>query len=82
MKLGRSHRYFFSKEDVEIFGQRKRKTFGENNGSAKLTEQKVIEIKKLLLNKIPATTIAKQYGVGQSQILRIKNGESWKHIIS
>lgn len=46
----------------------------------KLTEENVIEIKQLLKQKVAATTIAKQFGVSQSNILAIKHGEIWKHI--
>lgn len=51
---------------------------GSKVGSAKLTEDQVIEIKKLL-KKHPKdlTRISKQFGVTQRAVSSIRNGESW-----
>lgn len=50
---------------------------------AKLSTTKVILIKKLLQNpnrKTRIKMIAKQFGVSEMQIFRIKSGENWGHI--
>lgn len=52
---------------------------GEANKNAKLTEQQVIEIKRLLpthQNK----TIAQMYGVSRDTIYHIRIGRLWKHV--
>lgn len=57
------------------------KSIGENHGSAKLTEEQVIEIIKLLnSNKIKQSKIAKIYNVSEVAISRIKLGKVWKHL--
>jgi len=50
---------------------------GERCGSAKLTELQVIAIRND--NRLQRI-IAKEYGVRESQISRIKNGVRWAHI--
>jgi hypothetical protein len=54
----------------------------KSNG-AKLTVTKVMLIKKLLAKpeqKTRLKMIAKQFGVSEMQIRRIKSGENWGHI--
>ena len=47
----------------------------------KLTESKVIMIKKLLRNdKNRLKMIAKQFGITHTQLNRIRSGENWKHV--
>lgn len=47
----------------------------------KLTETQVIRIKKMLIrNNTRAKMIAKQFGVSEMQISRIKSGENWGHV--
>ena len=63
-----------------------RKNLLEHNIKAngrKLTVTKVILIKKLLTKPNQRTRmkmIAKQFGVSEMQIYRIKSGENWGHI--
>lgn len=59
--------------------QKGRSTFGVKNGNAKLTEEKVKEIRVLNLSR---GEIAERYGVSQVQIGRIRSGKQWKHIIN
>ena len=47
---------------------------GEKNGRAVLTVEKVAEIRA---SSVPYRKLAAQYGVGLSQIGRIKSGEQW-----
>jgi len=52
---------------------------GEKNGRSKLTEQQVIDIRS---DKIKSSrTLSKEYGVSGTQILRIRNGITWKYIL-
>ncbi len=53
---------------------------GENNGRSKLTSLEVIEIKKLIKNKIKLKNIAKQFNVHPNTISEIKREIKWKHI--
>lgn len=47
----------------------------------KLTETKVLIIKKLLRNdKNRLKMIAKQFGITHTQLNRIRSGENWKHV--
>lgn len=68
------------------FVKQARKKLHEHNLSAdgkKLTVTKVILIKKLLANpksKTRLKMIAKQFGVSEMQIRRIKSGENWSQV--
>ena len=53
---------------------------GELNGRSVLSERDVKNIKHLLCKNIPATQIARVYGVGNSTIYNIKSGNTWNHI--
>ena len=59
---------------------KKRTTFGSKNPMSKLTEEQVIEIKKMLLLEIPGTKIAKKFNVSQISISNIKLNKAWKHV--
>ena len=50
---------------------------GSNNGSAKINESQALEIKH---SKSSVSVTAKKYGIGESQVVRIRNGISWPHI--
>lgn len=48
----------------------------------KLTESKVMMIKKLLRNdKNRLKMIARQFGITHTQLNRIRSGENWKHVV-
>lgn len=53
---------------------------GEKRGHAKLDKEKVVAILCMLIAGKSAYSLAKLYGVTQSVIYGIKNGEKWKHI--
>lgn len=53
---------------------------GSENGSSKLSENQVKEIKGLILEGHSCHRIGKEFGVSHQTILRIKNGKNWKHI--
>lgn len=53
---------------------------GSHNGMAKLTDEKVREIKVLLNSGMVQHKIADIYGVSRSCILSIKLNSRWKHV--
>lgn len=57
-----------------------RHLFGEDHGSAVLTNQDVRSIKLMLGNGISQRRIAKRFGVSQNKICSIKLGKTWSHI--
>jgi len=49
--------------------------------NSKLTEMQVIKIKKMLARgSMKPYRIAQQFGISQTQLIRIKNGTNWGHI--
>ena len=57
--------------------------FNLNADGRKLTVTRVIHLKKLLKNPNQKTRIkmlAKQFGISEMQVNRIKRGENWGHI--
>jgi hypothetical protein len=52
---------------------------GENVYNAKLTNETVIRIKKLIKNKVNQSAIARHYRVSQTLINNIARNISWKH---
>ena len=53
---------------------------GENRGSAKLSNDDAIAIKRLLLKGEKGISIARKFGVVRKTIYDIKSGKTWKHI--
>ena len=53
---------------------------GELNVFCKLTEQQVVQIKKLLDNGVPNVQIASKFNISQQNICNIKKGRSWRHV--
>lgn len=51
--------------------------YGEKSHTAKLNDEKV---RAILADKRSQAAIARDYGVTQSQISRIKNGHVWEHV--
>jgi hypothetical protein len=57
--------------------------FNLKSDGRKLTSTKVIHLKKLLSNpdqKNRIKMLAKQFGISEMQVYRIKRGENWSHI--
>lgn len=70
-----------TKHSSETRKKMSKKQKGSNNPSALLTEDKVIEIKKLFaLKEHTVKQIADMYGVSKSTIENIKYGLTWKHV--
>jgi hypothetical protein len=57
--------------------KKKRQAYGERQPGAKLTDAKIIAIRK---DPRPQREIATSYGVHQSAIWLVKNGKAWKHL--
>jgi hypothetical protein len=53
---------------------------GTKNGNAKLTDETVREIKRLLATGLPQQIIAEKFGVKQRTISDIRTGTSWTHV--
>lgn len=53
---------------------------GSTNGQSKLTEDKVLEIRKLFKDGTRQHELAKMYNIDSSLISRIVNRKRWKHI--
>lgn len=53
---------------------------GEKSGTAKLTEENVIDILKMLQQKLPYSEIKKKYPIADAQISRIKHRKRWGHL--
>lgn len=69
-------------KNPKVLAERGKVRFDGHKG-AKLTSTDVIRIKKMLANpnrKTRLKMIAKQFGVSDMQITRIKSGENWGHI--
>lgn len=59
----------------------KNRPLAQRTRNYKLTESKVIIIKKLLRSdKNRLKMIAKQFGITHTQLNRIRSGENWKHV--
>ena len=54
---------------------------GEKSSNAKLTNQRAIEIKQMLKEKVPVVDIVQKFNSKPSTIYDIKDGKTWKHII-
>lgn len=53
---------------------------GEDSSSSKFTNDNIIEIRRMLIQDIPMTEIAKVFNVSSESIRLIKIGKTWKHI--
>lgn len=61
-------------EDMRNKGRRKNINSGEKNGRAKLTAEQAERIRADIRGK---RTIAKEFGVSQAQVQRIRLGQQW-----
>lgn len=53
---------------------------GELNGCAKLTEQQVSEIRRLVAEGYTQRSVAHQFGISYAQVSRIHLNQRWKHL--
>lgn len=54
--------------------------YGSATSNAKLSEQDVTQVKKMLIEKVAMTKIAATFGVSAQTIAKIKQGEAWTHV--
>jgi hypothetical protein len=59
---------------------KKRTTLGSKNAQTKLTENDVLEIRRLLTTYIQSKEICLKYDISSTTLNNIKTGKSWKHI--
>jgi DNA invertase Pin-like site-specific DNA recombinase len=50
---------------------------GERHGQSKLTEN---DARKIIASDLPAKKLARQFGIGETQVYRIKSGLRWGHL--
>ena len=75
------HLFLGTQKDNMIDSKNKgRRAKGEDNGSSKLTNMQVVEIKELLQRNIPHSLIAVIYKVSLTSIYNISSGLRWSHI--
>lgn len=67
-------------DNIDDMHNKDRHAKGSINGSAKLSEDDVKEIKRLLKTSMTQTEISDLYGVKQNTISGIKTGKFWKHV--
>ena len=53
---------------------------GENHGNAKLTDENVISIRKLLSEGAKGKMLAEEFGVSKTTISEIKHKKVWRHL--
>lgn len=53
---------------------------GSRNGASKLTETKVLQIKRLLAKGQSAASIGRKYGVSDVTVCWIRSGKLWRHV--
>lgn len=68
------------KENID--DQFRHQTFclGERSPKSKLTEEQVLEIRRLLDAGVFHKDIAKKFGIGMTRISYIRNNKAWKHL--
>lgn len=54
---------------------------GDSHYARKLSSKDIPDVRRKILDGMPQTEIAKQYGVSNYAIHDIKRGKSWKHIV-
>lgn len=68
-------------DNVDDQVSKKRQCYGEYNGRAILTEDKVRRIKALYrTKKYTQTELGKMFGAGQNTISKIVTGKQWRHV--
>ena len=55
---------------------------GERHGQAKMTAEKVAELRRLLANGLTNTGAAKMFGIHEKTVRDIRAGKIWKHALA
>ena len=71
---------FTEERKNNISKSKKGQLLGEKNPATNLTEEKVIQIKRLFLEGNSKLSISKQFNCGWTTVARIIKGETWSHI--
>lgn len=58
-----------------------RHSHGDRHPDAKLSEDQVMEIRRLMLTDTPRRQIAERFGTSIHNVYRIAGGYSWKHLL-
>lgn len=53
---------------------------GESSGTAKLTNDMVVEIREKRARGVPRAILSKEYGVNENSIYNISSRKTWRHI--
>ena len=78
-----SHLFLGTHKDnmVDMLSKGRQKgAIGSKNIKAKLSEENVLEIRRLIQEKVIISEIAKSFSVTKGSIYKIKSGTYWKHI--
>lgn len=67
-------------DNVADMVAKQRQQRGSRNGHAKLTEQNVRVIRKLLVGGVSKPEIGRRFGVDRSVISMISSGKRWRHV--
>lgn len=67
-------------KDYSIVSEKLKKIVGTQKASAKLDDEKVVQIRKMLQNNKTCIHISKIFNVNRRTIGDIKNNKSWKHV--
>ena len=76
-----SHLFLGTPKDNMVDMARKGRTgvsLGEKHGISKLKEEQVLEIRKMLENRLTQREISEKFGVSQSAIYKIGKGLTWQ----
>ena len=72
---------FYGKKHSEETKEKIRKANEDLINYRKLTDDQIIEIVDLLINKVSVKKIAKDFNVSEPTIYNIKNGNTWKNMV-
>lgn len=64
-------------ENLEQMRERNRSNTGERNGAAKLTRERVEQMRRDRVGGDTYAVLAERYGVGKSTVCRVIRGEHW-----
>lgn len=68
------------KQNSEDMVAKKRHDFGEDHYNHQLTEEQIVEVRRLKAEGVTYDELERQFGVGRGPLHRIVTGKSWKHV--
>jgi hypothetical protein len=69
-----------NQDNIDDKVNKNRQAHGENHGSVKLTEEQVLEVRRLRKEGYKQRELADMFGVSQVQIHNIINRKQWRHV--